>query len=202
MTAPAFSSIREKVRKAIRDSLGLLFADAEIDDMINEAQREYALCSGSLIGEMTVTTPERNVFSAPQDFFEPVKFIGADGLEKPFFSWKYLHDRYPDFRTVPGSELRGIVTDFDGFGRFRLFPALLSGSAAGTFFYHRLPAKDKIETANNEAIENHCLYQAFLLAGNGAAGIWYDRFNAAVNAESSLYRNMRPRSPYRGGRFF
>ena len=202
MTASAFSTIREKVRKAIRDALGLLFADAEIDDMINGAQREYAFCSGSLVGEMSVTIPEHGVFSAPPDFFEPVKFIGSDGFEKPFFSWKYLHDQYPDFRSVPGSELRGIVTDFDGFGKFRLFPVLLPGSSAGTFFYHRLPAKDKIETSNSEAIENHCLYQAFLLAGNNAAGIWYDRFNAAVNAEISLYRNMRPRSPYRYGRFF
>lgn len=202
MTVSAFSEIRGKVRKAIRDALGLLFADAEIDDMINEAQREYALCSGALVGEMAVTAPEQHVFTAPADFFGPVKFIGRDGFEKPFFSWKYLHDRFPDFRTVTGTELRGIVTDFDGFGKFRLFPALPAGSAAGTFFYKRLPEADTIETANGEALQNHCLYQAFLLAGNDAAAIWYDRFNAAVKAESSLYRNMRPRSPYRRGRFF
>lgn len=198
----SFGEIREKVRKALRDTFGLVFDDGELDLMIDEAQREYAFHAGTLTGEMTVTFPAGGVFTAPADYFEPVKFIGADGFEKPFISWRKLHDDFPDFRAVTGSLIRGVIPDFDGFGKFRLFPALPVGSAAGTFFYHRLPVEGKIETTNNEALQNHCLYQAFLLSGNNAAGVWYDRFNAAVNEEISRYRDMRPRSPYRRGRFF
>ena len=58
-----------------------------------------AYAGAALRGSAEVTAGDCPVFAAPDDFIEPVRFIGNDGLERPFFSWKYLHDRYPDFRS-------------------------------------------------------------------------------------------------------
>ena len=201
MPVSSFSKIREMIRGEIRDGHGLLWDDAALDDIINEAQKEYALAAGSLTGSVTITAAG-DVFSAPEDYFEPVKFIGSDQREKPFFSWKYLHARYPDFRKVSGTEPCGLITDFDGFGKFRIFPRLPEGTPAGTLFYRRLPRRDRIETSNVEAVKAHCLFQVFLLSDDGAASVYLDRFNAAVNAESHQTRGLAARSPIRHGRFF
>ena len=129
------SQIREVLRRAIRDKLGLLWDDSALDRVINDSQKEYALVSCSLTGRVPVAATADGVFFTPTDFIRPVKFIGTDGLEKPFIRWKHLHDSFPDFRIVTGTLVRGIVPDFDGAGKLRLFPKLPAGQEAGTLFY-------------------------------------------------------------------
>ena len=202
MPVSSYSGLRGVIRNAIRDTHGLLWDDAALDRLINEAQREYSLLSESLTGKVEIVSGSDPVNSLPDNFISPVKFIGTDNREKPFYSWRYLHDQYPDFRKITGTELRGVVTDFDGFGKIRLFPRLPVGRIAGTLYYQRTPVKNQIETDNTEAIRLYSLFYVFMHSGNRAAGDYYERFRAAVNAESTTRRSVTSRSPYRRGRFF
>ena len=202
MPVLSFSRIRRDVREAIRDTYGLMWDDTALDGIINEAQREYSLLSGSLVGSFEVTATVSGVCECPGDYIEPVKMIGVDGHEKALYSWRYLDELFPDFREIPGSELRGIITDFDGFGKIRVFPKLPAGTPAGKLYYKRLAAADRIETQDVEAIELHCLYQVFLLTGKGSAGIYYKKFIDLVNRESSGRRGLGAKSGIRRGRFF
>lgn len=88
MTEASYSEIRINVRRAIRDNYGLLWDDSALDDLINEAQREYSILTGSLIGVYDVVTTQDGICAAPDNFIEPVKFIASDGFEKPFFPGK------------------------------------------------------------------------------------------------------------------
>ena len=202
MPVTSYRELREKIRRKIRDTYGLLWDEPALDRIINEAQREYSILSGSFIGESEVKAPERGVNSYPGDFIEPVRFIGADGEEKGLYSWRYLDDLYPDFRAVTGTEARGLVTDFDGYGKYRIFPKLPSGTYAGKIYYKRLAKGDEIETLNLGALEQHCYYQVFLLTGKGQAVEYYRRFLSLVNEEGANYRGLRNRSPLRFGRYF
>jgi len=202
MPVSSFSKLRNKIRSAIRDTYGLLWDDTALDKIINEAQREYSILAGSLIGTVDAIAEYEGVCACPADYIEPVKFIGVDNTEKPIFSWRYLDDLYPDFRSMTGTELKGIVTDFDGFGKYRMFPKLPPGTEAGKFYYKRLAAEDVIETMNDDAIEQHCLFQVFLLTGKSATADYYDRFISAVNGESANLRGLKTNSRIRRGRFF
>jgi len=202
MAVSAFTSIRELVRKSIRDLLGLVWDDTALDYAINEAQREYAILSGSLVGSVPVHSSEDGVFSLPDDFLAPVKFIDTKGFEVPFYSWRNIHDKYPDFRKQTGDFLQAIITDFDGGGKLRLFPVLpVSLTPVGTLFYQRLPQKDKVETNNVRAIELYSLFQAFMIDGNPSASVYYNQFVQAVNQENLVQRGMKNKSIHRG-RFF
>ena len=202
MPVSSFSSIRERVRTAIRDTHGLLWDDAALDRIINDAQREYSIAAGSLTGTCSVTAGRSPVFLAPSDFLEPVRFLGPDGLQRPFFSWRYLREMHPDFRAVTGTELRGIVPDFDGFGRLRLYPALPVGTFAGTLFYKRLAAADRLETDNLDAVVQYCLFHVFLISDHRSAAAYYDRFVSAVNRESHVQRGLSEHRKVRRGRFY
>ena len=202
MPASSYGPLRERARIALRDSFGVLWDDAGLDSMIDEAQREYAMQSGELTGECRITATGNGVFDTPADFLKPLYFIGSDHLEKPFRSWRSLHDQYPDFRAVTGSALLGIVTGFDSYGKLRLFPRLPAGTDAGTLFYQRCPAAGTPETRNADAILDHLLYQACLVIGNDSASLYYDRFITAARRGSTTPGGMRLGSRFRSGRFF
>lgn len=203
MAVSVFAPIRELVRKSIRDLLGLVWDDTALDYAINEAQREYAILSGSLVGSVSVHSSESGVFSLPDDYLAPVKFIDNKGYEVPFYSWRNIHDKYPDFRKQKGAFVQAIITDFDGYGKLRLFPILpVSLTPVGKLYYQRLPKKDIIETKNVRAIELHSLFQAFMIDGNPSASVYYNQFAQAVNEESAVQRGMKTKSRLRRGRFF
>ena len=202
MPVSSYRELREKIRRKIRDTYGLLWDEPALDRIINEAQREYSILSGSLIGESEVKATRTGVCRYPSDFIEVVRFIGTDGDEKGLFSWRYLDDLYPDFRAETGTEARGLVTDFDGYGKYRIFPKLPEGTTAGKVYYKRLAKANELETRNTEALEQHCYYQVFLLTGKGQASEYYRRFVKLVNEEGENYRGLRNSSPVRFGRYF
>lgn len=202
MPVPSFQQLRNSVRTAIRDTCGLLWDDSALDGIINEAQREYSILSGSITDSIHVFGTENGVFLLPDDFLEPVRFIGSDKLEKPFYSWRYLDQLYPDFRNITGSGARGIIFDFDNWGNARIFPRIPDKLFAGTLFYKRLAATNKIETRNLEAVEQHCLYQVFSLTGKEGASRYYAQFLDSVNEEGNLYRSLSAGSRIRKGCFF
>jgi len=142
------------------------------------------------------------VFQTPDDFISPLRFLGTDRRERPFISWKRLHESYPDFRTVRGTELCGIVPDFDGFGKLRVWPWLPDGTDAGTLYYRRTAAPDKVETTNVDAVIQYCLFHVFLISANPAADVYYRRFLSAAAREDHVQRGLATNSRVRHGRFF
>jgi len=194
-----YEKLYDELRITLRDT-GLQFTDALLSEVIGEAQREYSLMSGELIARSPIRAGKGGVCAVPADFIYPVKFIGTDGQEKPFYSWRYLNDQYGDFRKVCGSELRGVIFDFESFGKMRLFPQLPEGTEAGTLYYARLAKADELEVNDLEAVKDHALFQMFLLSGNNAAGEYYDRFVNRLNEGAVRKRNLR--SAVRRGRFY
>ena len=265
MNALSYRDLRERIRRVLRDAHGLLWDDAGLDGVIDEAQREYALSSGTLSREVRVSSAEPprqvslrskvsvrgvsasvalrgskgasreaavewqsgvgeqnaesrldgtgapeggevfavdGVFECPEDYIEPVKFVLPSGEEVPFYSWGYVSELYPDFRKVRGDEVRGIIPDFDGYGKLRLFPVISAGEFAGKLIYKCYPRNGEVCTTNFEAVAQHCLYQMFLLTDGEAAVYHYKRFQELVNREQSERRGIAVRKDTRRGRFF
>lgn len=198
----SFAPIRQRLRLAIRDGAAVQWSDDALDAIINEAQREYSVLSGSLVRATTLVPDGSGVCVLPRDFISPVKLIGTDGFEKPFFSWRALQDRYPDFRKITGDHLLGAVTDFESHGRLRLFPVLSPGIPAGQLYYRRLAAEDRLEVTNTDAVEQHALYQLFMLSENNAAFRYYAEFQKLLDRECSRERSVRNRSRIRKTRFY
>ena len=192
----SFAPIRKRLRLAIRDGEALQWSDDALDAIINEAQREYSVLSGTLVSATTLVSDGTGVCVLPPDFIAPVKLIGPDGHEKPFFSWRALHDRYPDFRKFVGDELLGAVVDFESHGKLRLFPVLPAGTPAGQLFYQRIAAKDLLEVANTDAVEQHALYQLFMLSEKSAGFRYYDEFQRLLDRETVRQTEVRKRSHF------
>lgn len=202
MSVLSYSGVRERIRETVRDAYALLGDDDFLDGLIDEAQREYALLSGSLIGEAEIQDNGKGVFECPPDWIEAVRAIGTDGVEIPFYSWKYLNGLYPDFRVLQGGCVKGLVTDFDGFRKLRIFPRQVKGEYIGKIYYKRLSSGGKLEVKNREAVEQYSIYEIFLLAGKNEAITYYNRFLDLVNGESSQVRGIDVKRRIRRGRFF
>lgn len=180
----SYSEIREAVREESGDGYGLLWDDPGLDELIDRAQREYALASGRIIGELHLTANESGVYAFPDDYLQTGRYYGTDSEELPLVYWKRLVEDYGDFRTVTGRFPKCLCDDFDGYGKFRVFPRLAVGADAGTVLYKRLPKTGVPEAKNGLAILNHVLYQAFLLSRTDGWQKYEMRFREEVNREN------------------
>jgi len=202
MSVTSYNEIRLKVREAIRDTHSLLWDDDGLDGLINEAQREYSLIAGTLTGTFNLLSTDLNIYAAPVDFIEPVRVYDADGLELGIYSWRLLEKQYGDWRTITGGFAKGICFDFDGHRKYRIFPKLESGVSVGHVVYKRVAAENTIETRNEDAIINHCLFQMFLLAGDSSTENYWTKFISSVQRENGSMQVMKARSRIRSGRYF
>ena len=203
MSRSGYSSLRERIRKSIRDTYGLLWPDDALDEIIGEARREYSLESGAFTALTTPVMPNSGgVLSAPGDFFCAQKFFDMSEREVPFVSWRRLHQANGyDFRRITGKYLKAVCFDFDGYGRYRLFPLLPEGEPAGRLLYKRICTEEE-STRNPDAIEAHCLYQMNLLTGKSGTAAYYEMFRKAVNRERSSQQTMNNRGRSRIGVYF
>ena len=198
--ASEFASLRHELRQVMRDESGFQWSDAVLNGIINQAQREYSLYSGKLCGECKVSFGDVHV--VPDDFIEPLKFIDTKGRDIPFVSWRYLNEMYPDFRKVAGSTLEFVCFDFDGYGKFRIFPHVSSEGYAGNLYYRRLSHDNILENCNHHAVKSHCLYQMFFFAGKTTASNYWDEFISLVNKESRSDTVLKNIQKNRHGSFF
>lgn len=198
----SFQRLRSRIRTNLRDNYALLWSDAELDEFINEAQREYSIQARSFVGEFKVFAGEDGTFECPSDYIEPVRFLGVDGFSRPFVSWKRIEEDYGDFRSINGNDVRAIITDFDSFGTLRVFPTVPIGTELGRLFYTRVSTDGELETTNEDAIENHALHQALLYSEKPQYLLRYRQFLQAVNRESTDRRGLAANSNIREGCFF
>lgn len=203
MTAASeFASLRYDLRKTMRDDSGFQWSDAVLNSIINQAQREYSLYSGKLCGDCEVFSSDSDIHFVPDDFIEPLKFVDSRGNDIPFVSWVYLNELYPDFRKITGTSLQYICFDFDGYGKFRLFPHLLHKKSVGKLFYRRVSQDNVMENCNPQAVRSHCLYQMCFFAGKATASNYWEEFLSLVNKESRSDTVLKNRQKSRHGSFF
>lgn len=203
MAVSDFAFLRQELSKIARDTYGAQWSDTALDSIINQAQREYSIFSGKLTGSIVVNSSGRDddIHIMPDDFIEPLKFIGQDGRDVPVVSWQYLHRLYPDFRKITGSKVQGVCFDYYSHGQFLIFPRL-EQQRVGQLFYRRFARDDFWEGCNTEAIKNHCLYQMFFLTSKNAAGQYLNEFYKLVNKEARSNTVLRNRQKSRHGSFY
>lgn len=194
--------LKEKLRKTFRDDFGIQWDDALLDDIISEAQREYALHSGCLLGECECVISHSGLCVLPQDFFQVIRIIDKNGNVIPIESYRVLAEKYDDFRNVHGDKPRAVCFDFDSLEYMRVFPALPNNTLVGKLFYKRLPQKGKFEIKNISAIEQHALYQMFLFAGKNQAQVAYQSFLKMVNRDQKLKISSNNKNITRTGIFY
>jgi hypothetical protein len=104
MSISGYSGLRERIRKSIRDTYGLLWPDDALDELIAEARREYSYESGVFIaGGAVVQSTSDGVIKAPSDFLCAQKFYDLSGREVPIVSWRRLRQANGwDFRRITG----------------------------------------------------------------------------------------------------
>lgn len=202
MAVPAFADLRGKLREEIRDDFSLQWTDTALDEIINEAQREWALFTGSLVGKIEVTANERGTFAAPVDFYEPLRMTTPDNRDVPIVSWRRLNADHWDFRKRVGDIPEAVCFDFDGYGIFRIFPRIPAGKKIGTIFYHRLPRADVWENGDADAVAAHALYQLFRAENKAQAENHYNDFLNCVTGIARSWQTLRNRKSMRHGAYY
>jgi hypothetical protein len=177
------SDLKRKLRNRFRDEYGIQWSDDVLDGILREAQREYALYSGRVTGKFEVLTDERTVYTLPDDFFQVISVTGKDGKVIPVISYRKLIEKYGDFRKIKGERPEYICFNFDGFGKFRIFPQLPAGTYVGNVLYKRIPENDFAGLVNKEAIEQHAMFQMYQFTGKKLAQNCFKSFLDMVYRE-------------------
>jgi hypothetical protein len=194
--------LKEKLRKTFRDDFGIQWNDALLDEIIFEAQREYALHSGCLQGECDCVVNINGLFLLPEDFFQAIRIMDTSGRVIPIESYRVLVDKHGDFRAIRGDKARAVCFDFDSLKFMRVFPVLPDGAEIGKLFYKRLPHPGKFEVKNTSAVEQHALYQMFLFAGKQQAQVAYQSFLEMVYRDQTKKISSNNNSIARTGSFY
>ena len=202
MAVSAFATLRGQLREEIRDDFSLQWTDTALDEIINEAQREWALFTGALVGKIEITANERGTFAAPVDFFEPLRMVTPDNRDVPIVSWRRLNADHGDFRERTGDTPEAVCFDFDGYGIFRIFPRIPAGKKIGTLFYHRLPRMNTLEADDAGAVAAHSLYQLFRAENKAQAENHYNDFLTRVTGKARSWQTLRNRKNMRHGVYY
>lgn len=196
------SDLKNKLRNNFRDEHKIQWSDELLDEILCEAQREYALYSGSFVGRVDVVTADSPVLTLPEDFFQVVQVISPKGENIPLASYRYLAERYGDFRSHKGKEAKFFCFNFDTFGKYRIYPQLPAGTFAGTIIYKRLPSNDEWMAVNSNAIEQYALFQMYQFTNNKLAKNCFDAFIDEINREQHGKLNPGSKKISRTGVYF
>lgn len=183
MNSPKTADLKKRLRAAFNDDFGTQWSDDVLSVILTESQREYALLSGCLVGETPLISSAGAVQRMPKDFISVIRIEDVSGREIPLVSYRKLADRYGDFRKQQGNDIRAVVMNFDGFGKYRVFPALSGEKSSGRIFYSRLPNNAVMEVRNTRAVEYYALFLMYQFAGKPQAQVSYSAFMNEVNRE-------------------
>lgn len=200
MAVSGFSKIRGNVRASFRDEGGTFVSDDDLDALIDLAQADWCVLTGTLVGRKDVVTNESGVLPLPDDCIRPTGLTLSNGLSLPVFPWRTLVRFHGDFRRQTGDCPVAVCFDFDQCSGYRLFPKVPSGLRIGTLEYSRRPKEGVLEIREDKAIEAYCL--AMLCSLTGKDGSQWER--VFINAASAYGggRVGRTGGRYGVGRFF
>jgi hypothetical protein len=194
--------LKNRLRRTFRDDYNIQWSDALLDEIIFEAQREYALYSGCLLGKTNIVSQNNPVLDCPDGFIKIVQAFDNDGKVLPVVSFRRLAADYGDFRKQTGNKAKCLVFDFDDHKKFRIFPQIPAGIKIGVMHYQRLPESVNIEVKNFDAVEAYSLYMMFLMVGKDIATVWYEKFIELVNKDNSAFYNPGVSRSVKSGRYF
>ena len=196
------TELKERLRKAFRDEHKIQWSDALLEEILFEAQREYALYSGGLTGKIDVFSGDSPVLSMPEDFFQVTQVISPEGKALPLVSYRELAEEYGDFRKDKGSMAKAFCFNFDSFGKFRIYPQLPSGTFAGTVIYKRLPVKWEQGINNSVAVEHYAMFLMYQFTGKSTAQTSFAAFMDAIHKEQKQKLSSGSKQITRRGVFF
>lgn len=194
--------LKDKLRKTFRDEHKIQWSDELLDGILFEAQREYALNSGDLSAEYKVLSGNSPVYELPEDFYQVIRVIGADGKDIPIVSYRKLAEDYGDFRNIKGDKAKYFCFNFDGFGKFRIFPVLPAGIFAGTIIYNCMPEYGTWIGKNGSALEQYALFLMYQFTGKAQAINAYNEFINIINREQRKKLSIGSKNITRTGVFY
>lgn len=196
------TELKDRLRKAFRDDYEIQWSDALLDDILDEAQREYALYSGGLVGKHDVVTVDNPIQSLPEDFFQIIQVTAPDGSDIPVVSYRELAEKYGDFRKDTGSKARFFCFNFDSFGKFRIYPQLPQNTFAGTIIYKRIPNAEEWNVLNTTAIEHYAMFLMYQFTGKAMAQNCFDAFMDCIYREQKQKLSAGSKKIVRTGVYF
>lgn len=202
MQSKTVIDLKKRLRNTFGDTYKIQWSDALLDKIIIEAQREYALHTGGLVGRYKLSAGLSPVQNLPQDFFKIIRALDTNGKEIPIVSYRKLASDYGDFRKIIGDKVKSICCNFDGFGKIRIFPILPENTPIGELIYKRLPKDNILEVRNIFAIEQHALFQMFQFTGKSQAKNCYLAFIEQVNRDKSKNLSNGSKNIQRTGVYF
>lgn len=196
------TDLKNKLRKTFRDEHKIQWSDALLDEILFEAQREYALYSGGLAARYDVEAASSAVMDLPDDFFEVTGVISPDGYDVPVVSYRKLAEKYGDFRKDKGDKPKAFCFNFDSFGKFRIYPQLPEGTFAGTIYYKRLPKENEWTSQNPGAIEQYALFMMYQFTGKKLAQNCFKAFLDEIYREKKSNLDSGSKNINRTGVYF
>ena len=202
MAVSDYNNLRNILRTNARDKYSVQWSDTALDNIINDAQREYSFYAQNLVGEFEIKSSVSGLLLLPEDFISPIKAISNEGREIPIVSWRELVKSYGDFRKVKGEKAQCLCLDFDGMPKIRIFPVIPAGKTVGQLKYVRYAKKDIPEIKNIEALKEHCLFQMSFVTANGKYQAHYSNFLRLVDEEVRSNHTLNIRKRIRTGVFY
>lgn len=198
----SMTELKERLRKAFRDEHKIQWSDALLEEILFEAQREYALYSGGSTGKFDVFSGDSPVLSMPEDFFQATQIISPEGKALPIVSYRELAEEYGDFRKDKGSFAKAFCFNFDTFGKFRIYPQLPPDTFAGTVIYKRLPVVWDPDMKNSTAVEHYAMFLMYQFTGKALAQNAFAAFMDAIYKEQKQKLSSGSKQIARKGVFF
>ncbi len=123
MAASEFSTLRASIARSFQDDDYDLFSEDDLDDLINEAQRDYAERTKALRSESVISSKENiEQYNFPADYLEFIRMEDDDGGKIIPKGWEWLEETYGEkYRDATGDPIY-LYSDLDGDGQFRFYP--------------------------------------------------------------------------------
>lgn len=198
----SMADLKNRLRKNFRDDYKIQWSEALLDEILYEAQREYALYSGGLVGRYDAVSSGSPVLSLPEDFFQIISATDPDGNNIPVVSYRKLAENHGDFRKDKGNKIKAFCFNFDSFGKFRIYPQLPEGTFAGTIYYKRLPKDGEWAVVNAAAVEQYALFLMYQFTGKSMAKNCFAAFMDAIYKEQKQQLDAGSKNIVRTGVYF
>jgi hypothetical protein len=198
----SMADLKNRLRKNFRDDYKIQWSEALLDEILYEAQREYALYSGGLVGRHDAVSSGSPVLSLPEDFFQIISATDPEGNNIPVVSYRKLAENYGDFRKDKGNKVKAFCFNFDSFGKFRIYPQLPEGTFAGTIYYKRLPREGEWAAVNAAAVEQYALFLMYQFTGKSMAQNCFAAFMDAIYKEQKQQLDAGSKNIVRTGVYF